>query len=754
MENLKHVKVVMAAFRDVAKQPVALRARIGPQMRSRHGGAYSLVHTEWSYRDVERAESVVCSLSYSVFRDGATIVDTSPAGGPTEMHAELKRSVSPSGTLTAILRKIGGKGGAEEKQFLEIWNGNLKEKNIDLEALEQHGKFYDDGQFGVLAWSNSESHLLYVAEKKRPKGTTFFQSRPPSANTAQTDAPGDKFLFREDWGEALVNKSEPVLCILDVVSGTVSVLDGLPPHLSPGQALWAPADTGVLFVGWSSAPGRLGITYCTNRRSALYYIDLSGAQCVRLSEGQEDETCVWSPRLSPDQCRVVYLQNPAGGPHHQCSQLRVYDWYTKQTRVVVDIVAAPESADAFPGLYCAELPTRCWASDSQRVVLATAWRSRQELVVVDTEHGDVTPITAEGDQSAGCWKLLDIDAQDLMVAARSSPSCPPHLVAGFLPARSPDSPVLWASLDTTAAAAAPCDAAAVSCDHGLPPLLVPPPGLADVSWSVLRLTPPAEQRNKEFPELDYEAILVCPWKPGVEVTNKKVPLVVCPHGGPHSAFVAEWSLNTAALVKLGMGVLLVNYRGSSGFGQNSIRSLPGNVGMQDVQDMQHAVTTVLASGVGDPAHVFLVGGSHGGFLSAHLIGQFPGFYQACALRNPVINIASMVGATDIPDWCVVEAGLGEYSATQIPTAEMLAAMLKRSPIVHIAKVRTPALILLGEGDRRVPPQQGHELERALRARGIPVRLLSYPDNNHALSKVEAEADAFVNTALWFGVQHG
>jgi acylaminoacyl-peptidase len=196
-------------------------------------------------------------------------------------------------------------------------------------------------------------------------------------------------------------------------------------------------------------------------------------------------------------------------------------------------------------------------------------------------------------------------------------------------------------------------------------------------------------------------------------------------------------------------VLQCNYRGSIGFGQQDLTSLLGKAGRQDVDDVIACLDAAIAQKLVDPTRVAVVGGSHGGFLAAHLIGQHPQRFYCAVMRNPVTDISSMVGLTDIPDWCFVEsAWLGKSSYDESPSSEKLARMRAVSPIAVVNNVRAPVLMLLGAKDRRVPASNGLAYARALKHRGVTVRTILFPEDEHPLSKPRTEMESFLNALEW------
>ncbi|KAI1892903.1 hypothetical protein AGOR_G00138310 [Albula goreensis] len=710
---------ISAVFREFSQFPTPVSVTVCPEVSANRGTRYINLCTEWSQNETIRGVRLRYNKQYTLQCDDRAVQSALPPGHCSHVHGELLSSYSPSGALKAVIRETNSQG--KGQQYLEIWNKQGLLKSLDLTALKKHGRVYEDAQFGSLAWSACEGRVVYVAERSRSKAESSEAAKPGPASgdegaghyREETSAgKEDRSVYQEDWGEGLASKSAPVLCVADVDKSTVSVLQGVPTQVSPGQALWSPGDDGVLFVGWRHEPFRLGLRFCSNRRSALFHVDLEG-NCECLSS---DSSAVSSPRLSPDRRYIVYLQGQVFGPHSQCLSLQMYDWATKRTSLLVDVVKRPQEGE-FAGLYEA-LPTRCWSADSQRILFSSARRNWKELFVVDRCTKRVTCLV--DNEEFGSWKLLAIE-RDLMVVNCSSLNRPPCLKVGFLPPAGGEAGVSWTALDE-------------------------PRQIPHLEWRVLNITPVAQEENAEYSGLDFGALLV---KPRVPRSGVKVPLVVFAHGGPHSQFSAEWNVSSAALARVGFAVLMVNFRGSTGFGQDSILSLIGNIGNQDVKDVQRAVLTALQSDTSlDPNKVAVMGGSHGGFLACHMIGQYPDFYRACAARNPVINAATLLGTSDIVDWRYSALGL-QYSFDRLPSPDALTAMFQVSPIAHASQIKTPVLLMLGGKDKRVSPHQGLELYRALKSRNSPIRLLWFAEDGHSLAKVDTQADCFLNVVLWF-----
>jgi dipeptidyl aminopeptidase/acylaminoacyl peptidase len=203
------------------------------------------------------------------------------------------------------------------------------------------------------------------------------------------------------------------------------------------------------------------------------------------------------------------------------------------------------------------------------------------------------------------------------------------------------------------------------------------------------------------------------------------PLLLDIHGGPHNA----WSPVPAAgrfyrqlLAARGWAVLLLNPRGSDGYGEQFYTAAVGSWGAADERDFLEPLDALVAEGVADPERLAVTGYSYGGYMTCWLTGR-TGRFKAAVPGGPVADLASMAGTSDAGNWLVrQEIGAQPYEDPQRVAAQ--------SPYQLVGEVRTPTLVLQGAADDRCPAGQAEQWFAALRARGVPARLVLYPGSSH------------------------
>jgi dipeptidyl aminopeptidase/acylaminoacyl peptidase len=216
---------------------------------------------------------------------------------------------------------------------------------------------------------------------------------------------------------------------------------------------------------------------------------------------------------------------------------------------------------------------------------------------------------------------------------------------------------------------------------------------------------------------------------------KKYPLVQVIHGGPHGAtqdaFHYRWNLQ--AFAAPGYVVAAVNFHGSTGFGQPFVESILGAHGDKPFTDVMKATDALVARGYVDEKRMAAAGGSYGGYLVDWIEGHTDRF---AALVSHA-GVYSQLGQFASDATYGRQHSYGGYPFTNLANVE------RWSPDRYAASFKTPMLILHGERDFRVPVTQGLDLYGVLQAKGVPARLVDYPDENHWILKGE-------NARHWYG----
>jgi dipeptidyl aminopeptidase/acylaminoacyl peptidase len=215
--------------------------------------------------------------------------------------------------------------------------------------------------------------------------------------------------------------------------------------------------------------------------------------------------------------------------------------------------------------------------------------------------------------------------------------------------------------------------------------------------------------------------------------EQRPPLVVKVHGGPTSQVLPIASLEIQYFTTRGIGLLDVNYRGSTGYGRAYRDRLDGEWGVVDTRDCVEAARHLVAEDLVDPDRLAIRGGSAGGYATLCAL-TFHDVFDAGASYYGVADLRALAEHTHKFESRYLDGLVGP-----LPGAEQR--YVDRSPAEQADQITTPLLVLQGGEDRVVPPEQAETLVSALVDNGTPYAYLEFPEERHGFRTADSRETA-------------
>lgn len=248
---------------------------------------------------------------------------------------------------------------------------------------------------------------------------------------------------------------------------------------------------------------------------------------------------------------------------------------------------------------------------------------------------------------------------------------------------------------------------------------------------------------EEFTYSSYDGTRIQAWilKGSGCRDDRKCPLILSIHGGPHGMFGWTFNANFQAYASRNFAVLYLNPRGSSGYGQKFSDGSINEWGGGDYKDLMLGVDEALKrySWI-DGNRLGVTGGSYGGFMTNWIITQTPRFKAAVASAS-LSNLISFYSTSLYQDLIHAEFGGFPWDNYDL--------LWQWSPLRYVRQAQTPTLFLHGENDNDVHITQAEEMYMGLKRRGVDTVLVRYPREGHSLREPKHRVDALERTIAWF-----
>ena len=282
----------------------------------------------FSTMDLVKLEDLTYSRSFTYSLKTKQLLLTSNV---TPINKNLvRRLASPDGKHLALVTKETK--GEQELHYVQIWHDEHLIFGYDTNdsKVASHGKILPKNDYAsFFEWSPDSRRLVFTAEEKRKPLKSYFTAE-------KLDDIGEPAsAYRENWGEQMEHLETSVVCVFDLDTKQVKVIENQPKDLYFGQCSWTNNPEELILVAFPLEPYRIGLIFCENRSTALFKCNWKNGQWTQLTEF--DQICRLYPRHLPkENNQLVYLQSDVYRAHRQCQRLILFNTDTKEEKILVD----------------------------------------------------------------------------------------------------------------------------------------------------------------------------------------------------------------------------------------------------------------------------------------------------------------------------------------------------------------------------------------------------------------------------------
>ena len=408
----------------------------------------------------------------------------------------------------------------------------------------------------------------------------------------------------------------------------------------------------------------------TSTNAELFVVPTRGGTAVKIAGSPGYDG---TPRYSPDGTMIAFRSQARAGFEADRWRLMVYDRRTRAAR------ALTEAFDR-------QVEGIAWSPDSRTLFFTAGDAGLQPIYSVPAAGGPVTMVRGEG-------SFDDLQASPdgrTLVVTKVSATHPPEIYR--------------VAVDGSAMTAVT--------------------RVNDAFLSGFSLRPGESVTYTGAAEKPVQAWI---FKPADFDPARKYPLLVLIHGGPQGVWGDSWSYrwNYQVFANAGYVVFAPNPRGSIGWGQEFVDDITGDWEGKAYEDIMKGTDYAEALPYVEKGRTAAAGASYGGYMVNWIAGHTDR-YRALVSHDGIFDLRSMYTSTEelwFVDW--------EFGG---PPWERPEFYLRASPSRFVSRFKTPTLVVHGEKDHRVPLEQGLSMFTALQLRGVPSRLLVFPDENHWVLK--------------------